>query len=76
MLYPLEQTRDVLQFYRDFSLSGPDELTTQDRGVSAHWMARPLSVSPVVIPVRWKTARRCLRRCVGLARRSRTCSGR
>jgi FAD/FMN-containing dehydrogenase len=29
VLYPVEQTRDVLRFYRDFALSGPDELSTQ-----------------------------------------------
>ena len=29
VLYPVEQTRDVLRFYRDFARSGPDELSTQ-----------------------------------------------
>lgn len=29
VLYPIEQTREVLRFYRDFAFSGPDELTTQ-----------------------------------------------
>ena len=29
VLYPVDQTRDVLRFYRDFAFSGPDELSTQ-----------------------------------------------
>ena len=29
VLYPVDQTREVLQFYRDFAASGPDELSTQ-----------------------------------------------
>jgi FAD/FMN-containing dehydrogenase len=29
VLYPVDQTRDVLRFYRDFVRSGPDELSTQ-----------------------------------------------
>ena len=29
VLYPVDQTREVLRFYRDFALSGPDELGTQ-----------------------------------------------
>jgi len=29
VLNPVDQTRDVLRFYRDFALSGPDELSTQ-----------------------------------------------
>lgn len=29
VLYPVDQAREVLRFYRDFALSGPDELSTQ-----------------------------------------------
>jgi FAD/FMN-containing dehydrogenase len=29
VLYPVDQTREVLRFYRDFALSSPDELGTQ-----------------------------------------------
>jgi FAD/FMN-containing dehydrogenase len=29
VLYPVDQTREVLRLYRDFASSGPDELTTQ-----------------------------------------------
>ncbi len=29
VLYPVEQARDVLRFYRDFAVSVPDELSTQ-----------------------------------------------
>jgi FAD/FMN-containing dehydrogenase len=29
VLYPVDQARDVLRFYRDFAVSGPDELSTQ-----------------------------------------------
>src|SRR3984957_13734238 len=29
VLYPVDQARDVLHFYRDFAVSGPDELSTQ-----------------------------------------------
>src|ERR1700761_7083939 len=29
VLYPVEQTRDVLRFYREFAQSSPDELSTQ-----------------------------------------------
>ena len=29
VLYPVDQTREVLRFYRDFALSAPDELGTQ-----------------------------------------------
>ena len=29
VLYPVDQTREVLRFYRDFASSGPDELSTQ-----------------------------------------------
>ena len=29
VLYPVDQTRDVLRFYRDFAFSAPDELGTQ-----------------------------------------------
>jgi hypothetical protein len=29
ILYPVDQTRDVLRFYRDFVASSPDELSTQ-----------------------------------------------
>ena len=29
VLYPVDQARDVLRFYRDFAFSGPDELSTQ-----------------------------------------------
>jgi FAD/FMN-containing dehydrogenase len=29
VLYPVDQTSDVLRFYRDFAHSGPDELATQ-----------------------------------------------
>jgi len=29
VLYPVDQAKDVLRFYRDFAVSGPDELSTQ-----------------------------------------------
>ena len=76
VLYPVDQAREVLRFYRDFALSGPDELSTQvgrhlhPGGRSCHRCRRMLFR---FIGRRREGARSV---CAGSARRSRTCSDR
>ena len=70
VLYPVDQTCEVLRFYREFAFSGPDELSTQ--------MGRVCTLEGVpVIGVAGcysgplEEGERCLRRCASSARRPR-----